>query len=246
MPARRPAAACGALLIALALPAAADAATFTTTLKPCYVTAGTATNRQSEGFRVTGAGFGVNSTVNLAIDGQPVLGPDGNPLLNPTTGLPIGNNLQADDQGLLDVPGLVPAPWIKSGRRDFTVTLTDNVLPGNVATATSKTTALDVSVKPERARPSQRIRFTGSGFTGAKPVFAHYVHGGKLRRTVRMARKPGVCGTWSARRRQIPVRKAGQGLWTVQFDQLRKYHNGTKGRLKSVYVRLGINVRLVH
>jgi hypothetical protein len=246
MPARRPAAACGALLIALAVPAAADAATFTAPLKPCYVTAGTATNRQSEGFKVTGAGFGVNSTVNLAIDGQPVLGSDGNPLLNPTTGQPIGNNLQADDQGLLDVPGLVPAPWIKSGRRDFTVTLTDNVVPGNVATATAKTTALDVDVTPKRAKPSERVRFKGSGFTGAKRVFAHYVYGGKLKRTVRMARRTGVCGTWSARRPQIPVTKPKPGLWTVQFDQVRKYRNGTKGGLKSVYVRLGINVRLVH
>ena len=54
MPARRPAAACGALLIALAVPAAADAATWTAPLKPCYVTAGTAANRQSEGFPVGG------------------------------------------------------------------------------------------------------------------------------------------------------------------------------------------------
>jgi hypothetical protein len=245
MPARRPAAACGALLIALAVPAAADAATFTTTLKPCYVTAGTATNRQSEGFAVGGAGFGVNSTVNLAIDGQPVLGPDGSPLLNPTTGQPIGNNLQADDQGVLAVPGSVPAPWIRSGQRDFTVTLTDNVVPGNVATATSRTTALDVSLKPRRAKPSDSIRFKGSGFTAAKPVFAHYTYAGKLRKTVRMARKPGVCGTWHTRRPQIPVSKPEQGLWTIQFDQLRKYRNGTKGGLKSVYVRLGISVRLV-
>ena len=57
MPARRPAAACGALLVALAVPAAAEAATFTAPLAPCYVTAGTATNRQSEGFPVAASGF---------------------------------------------------------------------------------------------------------------------------------------------------------------------------------------------
>ena len=64
MPARRPAAACGALLVALAVPAAAEAATFTAPLAPCYVTAGTATNRQAEGFPVAAAGFTINSLVN--------------------------------------------------------------------------------------------------------------------------------------------------------------------------------------
>lgn len=230
MPARRPAAACGALLIALAVPAVADAATFTTPLAPCYVTAGTQANPQSEGFAVAATGFGVNSTVALAIDGVVV---------------PGGEALQADAAGNLVLPNLVPAPWIKSGQRDFTVTLTDNVNPGTVATATAKTTALDVSVKPKRAKPSKTIRFKGSGFTGAKPVFAHYVFGGKLKKTVRMARKTGVCGTWETHRPQIPIDKPSPGLWTVQFDQVRKYRNGTKGDLGSVYVRLGINVRLI-
>ena len=231
MPARRPAAACGALLIALAVPAVADAATFTAPLKPCYVTAGTAANPQAEGFPVAGSGFGVNSTVTLAIDG---------------TAQPNGV-LQADAAGnvLLPPPNLVPAPFIKSGQRDFTITLTDNVDPTNVATATAKTTALDVKVKPKRAKPSKTIRFKGSGFTAPKPVFAHYVLGGKLKKTVRMVRKPGVCGTWVVHRPQIPVEKPSPGLWTVQFDQVRKYRNGTKGGLDSVYVRLGINVRLV-
>lgn len=230
MPARRPAAACGALLIALVVPAAADAATFTTPLKPCYVTAGTAADKQSEGFAVAAGGFGVNSTVALAIDGAPVEG---------------GEALQADAAGSLVLPNLVPAPWIKSGHRDFTVTLTDNVAPGNVATATSKVTALAVDVDPRVAKPSAKVRFTGSGFTAAAPVFAHYVRGGKLRKTVRMTRTPGVCGTWSAKRKQIPVREAKTGLWTVQFDQAQRYRNGRTGGVKGVYVRLGINVRLV-
>jgi hypothetical protein len=230
MPARRPAAACGALLIALAVPAAADAATFTTPLKPCYVTAGTQAKPQTEGFAVAASGFGVNSTVALAIDGAPVAN---------------GGALQADAAGNLVLPNPVPAPWIKAGQRDFTVTLTDNAVPGVVATATAKVTALAVDVHPRVAKPSDKVHFTGSGFTADAPVFAHYVRGRKLIKTVRMTRTPGVCGTWSAHRKQIPVRKAKTGLWTVQFDQAKRYRNGRTGGVKGVYVRLGINVRLV-
>ena len=230
MPARRPAAACGALLAALAVPAAAEAASFTAPLKPCYVTAGTQAKPQTEGFPVAGTGFGTNSTVSLAIDGTPV---------------PNGGALQADAAGNVVLPDtLVPSPWIRAGQRDFTITLTDNVVPGVVATATSKVTALAVNVKPRVAKPSDKVRFTGSGFTGAAPVYAHYVHGGKLKKTVRMAGKPGVCGTWSAKRKQIPVRRAKTGRWIVQFDQAHRYRSGIKGGVNGVYVRLSIDVRI--
>ena len=244
MPARRPAAACGALLVALAVPAAAEAATFTAPLAPCYVTAGTATNRQAEGFPVAASGFTINSLVNLTIDGGPVIGPDGKPLTNPTTGALAGDNLQVNDQGVLALPALVPAPWIKAGQRDFTVTLTQQNNPANVATAVSKVTALDVNVDPSVAAPSEKVRFSGRGFTANAPVYAHYVHGGKLKKTVRMSGAPGVCGTWSAKRKQIPVHRAKTGRWIVQFDQAKKYRNGTKGGVNGVYVRLSIDVRL--
>ena len=36
-----------------------------------------------------------------------------------------------------------------------------------------------------------------------------------------------------------------QGTWIVQFDQSKKYVNGTKGKLGSVYVRVKIRVSLV-
>jgi hypothetical protein len=229
MTARISAAAGGALLVAALLPAAAQAAAFTVPLKPCYVTAGTAAAPQSEGFTVTAAGFGVNSKVQLAIDGQPV---------------PGGEELQADAAGNLTVPAPVPAPFIAKGARDFSVTLTDLANPANVATATAKTTALRVGVKPRKARPSRRVRFSGDGFTQAKPVFAHYLYGGKIRRTVRMVKRTGVCGTWTARKPQIPVDNPASGAWKVQFDQSRKYVKPAE-LTSGVYVRLSINVSRV-
>jgi hypothetical protein len=224
-------AACGALLTSLLLPAAAQAVPTLQPLKPCYVTADTANGHQSEGINITGTGFVPNTMVVLAIDG---------------TTVPGGEELQVDELGRVGVRvalPAVPAPFVKSGSKPFTVTLTQVDNPTVVATATAKSTALGVKVKPESARPSQRIRFKGLGFTQDKPIYAHYVHKGKVRKTVRMARKPGECGSFNVRRRQIPVRKPGLGKWIVQFDQSKKFVDPRVQGI--VFVRLGIRVRLV-
>ncbi len=221
----------GALLIALAAPAAAQAVPTMDPLKPCYVTAATPDGPQSEGFNVRAQGFTPNSKVNLTIDGQPVAG---------------GENLQTDPSGSLGVIAplaAVPAPFIPKGSRKFTVSLTEVGNPANVVTATARTTALGVSVKPRSAKPSSRIRFKGLGFTGPKPIYAHYVHKGKVRRTVRLRKKPGRCGSFKVHRRQIPVDNPGTGEWIVQFDQSKKYV-ADETKLNSVFVRLRILVSL--
>jgi hypothetical protein len=223
----------GALLIALLVPASAEAVTIAP-LKPCYVTAGTAEAPQQEGVTISAAGFSPNSTVTVAVDGQPI-GPPGAP----------PQEFQTDPSGNLNLPpNSVPAPFVEQGTREFPITLTEVNNPVNTATVTSKSTALSVTVKPKRARPSKRIRFKGSGFTDDKPVFAHYVFKNKLRKTVRMARKTGTCGAWSARKRQIPVNDPKPGLWTVQFDQSKRYFADVT-QIPSVFVRLGISVTLV-
>ena len=221
----------GALLVALAVPAAAQAVPTMDPLKPCYVTASTPAGPQSEGFDVRAQGFTPNSKVDLTIDGLPV---------------PGGDDLQTDPSGSLGVItplAPVPAPFVAAGSQTFTVTLTEVDNPANVVTATAKSTALGVSVKPRSAKPSSRIRFKGLGFTGSKPVYAHYLHKGKVRRTVRLARKTGGCGSFKVRRRQIPVDSPGTGTWIVQFDQSKKYIGDTT-RLDSVFVRLKIVVSL--
>jgi hypothetical protein len=233
MSARTPAVT-GALLLALLVPASAEAATIQP-LKPCYVTAGTESQQQQEGVPIAAAGFTPNSKVDLTVtlDGQ---------LHTTLAGLqtdPAGNLTVAADQ--------LGAPWVQSGTHEFVLTVTEQDNPANTASATSKTTALGLSVKPRRARPSQQIRFKGSGFTGSKGVYAHYLYKNKIRKTVRMVRKTGTCGTWTAHKRQIPVKNPKPGLWTVQFDQSKKYINATKpgSALDSVFVRLNISVTLV-
>jgi hypothetical protein len=219
----------GVLLAALALPAAAQAAPIIEPLKPCYVTAGTAENPQGEGVSIRAAGFTPDSRVNLTRDGEPLDGSTG---------------LQVRSDGLLEVPPF-PAEFVRSGSREFTVTLTEQGNEANTVSATAWRTALDVSVKPREARPSQRIRFKGSGFTEPKPVYAHYVFAGKQRKRVRMVGQTGHCGGWKVRRPQFPMKNPSQGSWIVQFDQSRKYVNGTTGKLHGVFVRLRITIRLV-
>ena len=226
MATRRLAGSC-ALIVALAAPAAAQAAPTIAPLKPCYVTAKTDEGRQQEPMQITGAGFAPNASVNLTIDGQPV---------------EDGTNLQADQNGNLPLPP-VPAPFVRRGSREFTVTLTEVNNPANTVSATAKSTALGVSVKPEEARPSDRIRFKGKGFTEDRPIYAHYRYKGKVRKTVRMAREPRSCGGFKVRRRQIPVRRPGLGLWTIQFDQSKEFVDPEVTPI--VFVRLAIRIRLV-
>jgi hypothetical protein len=218
----------GALAVALAAPAAADAAPAMWPLKPCYVTAASSAGPQQEGMDILANGFSPNASVDLTIDGQPYEG---------------GSGLQANQDGALPV-GAIPAPFVEKGTREYTVTLTEVGNPANTVSTTAKSTALGVTLKPKDARTSRRIRFKGSGFTDDKPIWAHYIHKGKVRKTVRMARRPrGDCGGFKVRRRQIPIRKPGLGNWTIQFDQWREFKDPAVEQI--VYVRLGILIRRV-
>jgi hypothetical protein len=79
-------------------------------------------------------------------------------------------------------------------------------------------------VSPREATPSRRVRFRGRGFTQPAPVFAHYLFGGKEQKTVRLARRStSPCGTFTVKRRLIPIDDARSGRWIMQVDQKRAY-----------------------
>ena len=185
--------------------------------------------RRARACSILAGGFSPNASVDLTVDGEPY---------------PGGAGLQADADGVLPVPPDPRAVRREAARREFTVTLTEQGNPANTVSTTTKSTALGVKLKPNEARPSDRIRFKGSGFTDDKPIWAHYVYKGKVRKTVRMARKPrGGCGGFEARRRQIPVDEPGLGNWTIQFDQSKRFKDPALEPI--VFVRLGIRIRLV-
>ena len=182
---------------------------------------------RQEGVQIVAAGFTPNSRVTLTLDGQPY---------------PGGEALQVGPSGALPMAP-VPAPFVKAGSREFTITLTEQGNPANTASVTARSAALDVTVTPRSARPDSQVRFDGLGFTEDKSVYLHYVRKGKLRKTVRVARRPGACGGFSKRRRQLPVRKPRLGRWVLQFDQSRRLVDPRAATF--VYVRLGIRLRLV-
>jgi hypothetical protein len=83
------------------------------------------------------------------------------------------------------------------------------------------------------------VQFIGRGFTKRAPVWAHYLYRGKVRKTVRLVRRPtGDCGTFSVRRKQIPVFRPKIGKWTLQIDQQKAYASAPN----SVFVRITITV----
>src|SRR3954452_9366805 len=207
-----------AALLVLALAAPAAAAPTMDPLKRCYAADGDAPN-QRETVHVHATGFTPAAHVDLLIDNQLQL-----------TG-------QADINGA--VTAQVPAPFQGVGQRPFFLTLQEQENTTNFVTVSSLVTNLSVTLRPKRARPSRKVRFSGRGFTLDAPVFGHYVFGGKLRKTVRLARRPvQPCGIFHAKRRQIPVRRPTPGDWLLQVDQQRRYSPHPASNTQPVLIRV--------
>jgi hypothetical protein len=216
-----PVALIGAVLAVLAVLAAAPPALAAPVLDPlhrCYVSADAA---QRELVSVRATGFSGGAYVDALIDGE----------LQTQTGV------QADASGRIEAE--IPAPFQARGQRPFRLDLVERGNPANTVTGTAKVTALGVRLKPRRARPSQVVRYRGRGFLDQRPVFAHYLYDGRVRRTVRLGTPRHACGVFAARARQLPIRRPRLGTWTVQIDQERRYGPAPQ----PVHVVLTIEVR---
>jgi hypothetical protein len=211
------------LLLALAAPASAAPVLDAKLLKPCYASDGEAP-AQRETVHVRATGFTPAAHVDLKIDGALVY------------------HLQADIVGT--VTANPPAPFQGTGERAFSLTLEELENTDNVASASLMVTNLSVIQRPKRANPSRRVRFSGRGFTKNAPIWAHYVFGGKVRKTIRLARRPaGVCGVFHARRRQIPIRKPATGDWILQVDQQRRYSPTPNSNAQPVIITVAESVK---
>jgi hypothetical protein len=190
-------------LLFLALAAPASAAVAMDPLKPCYVSDGLdPADRETVAIHATG--FTPAAHLVVTVDGAIVAQP------------------RADAVGT--VTGRVNAPFQGRGERAFTLAIQEQENPTHVISASAMVTNLSVTLRPKRARPSRKVRFGGRGFTETAPIWGHYVFGGKVRKTIRLARRPtGVCGVFHAKRRQIPVRRPAVGDWVLQVDQRRRY-----------------------
>jgi hypothetical protein len=202
---RRLAAVPATLALGAALaPAAHAAPQLVQPLKACYVSADFA---QRENMPIVAGGFERNVDVEVRFDGR-LAGP---PVLSDTDGVVTIRKLAA--------------PFQAAGEREFTVTLTESDNPAVSLAATSRITALSVRLRPRSAATSDRVRIRGRGFTRAnRAIWGHYAFRGKVRKTVRFAKRPrGACGRFSVRRRQIPIVRPHPGRWTLQVDQQRRY-----------------------
>jgi hypothetical protein len=192
-----------AFLLACAAPAQAQTTVTMDPLKPCYFSDGDLPT-QRETIHVRASGFTPQAPVTLSIDGVP--------------------QFKGESDAFGTVTANVPAPFQGQGERTFTLTLSEDLNGDHFVTVQPLVSNLGVTMKPRKARPSKRIRFTGRGFTAAAPVFGHYLFGGKVRKTVRFAKASTLpCGTFKAKRKQIPVKRPHTGEWLLQVDQQRKY-----------------------
>jgi hypothetical protein len=186
--------------LCFALLAAPASAATVEDLKPCYVSAGRA-DTERETILIRGTDFTQVSTVEVLFDGVLV------------GSAPTGSIGEFSLE--------LPAPFQRQGERGFVVTVRDGV---NQVDKPTRVTNLGMTVKPRRASPSRRVRFRGRGFTRGAPVYAHYLYGGEEQTTVRLARESTEpCGTFSVKRRLIPVEDARSGRWIMQVDQKRAY-----------------------
>jgi hypothetical protein len=202
----------------LALAGTAQADVVLDPLKPCYVSDGELPT-QREKIHVHATGFTPLSAVTLTLDGVVVARGTSDPF----------GAVTAD----------VPAPFQGQGERDFTLVVVEDQNQFNQASYIARVTNLGVTLKPKRARPSRRIRFAGRGFTKDAPVFGHYVYGGKVRKTVRLARRSTLpCGVFRAKRKQIPVKRPATGEWLLQVDQQRRYAALPASNAQRVIIRV--------
>jgi hypothetical protein len=221
----------GAALAALALlPATAQAAALAP-LKPCYISVtqtspgagGGGGGITRESLDLAGNGFTAGSLVDVSFNGT------------------LDRTIQADAAGNLP-PQILQSPYQAKGQGTFTLTAAEQGNPANTVALPSRTTALTLKLKPKRARPSTRIRFKGAGFTAQKAVWAHYLYKGKVQKTVRLVKRiKNPCGTFSVKRKQIPIKRPKLGVWRLQVDQQKRYSRAPDG----VNVRADIKVQKV-
>jgi hypothetical protein len=189
-----------ATLLWLGLVAAPASAATVEDLKPCYVSAGQADDER-EGILIRGTDFAQLSTVEVLFDGV------------------LMGSAPTGSIGEFEIR--FPAPFQAKGERELVVSVRD---AASQVDKTTRVTNLAMTVNPKRASPRRRVRFRGRGFTLAAPVFAHYLFGGREQRTVRLARLSTTpCGSFSVKRRLIPVEKARTGRWIMHVDQKRTY-----------------------
>jgi hypothetical protein len=137
---------------------------------------------------------------------------------------------QADPAGTFSTEIVAPAV-AELGPRTVTLTAVDQLNPVNTATL-----RLNVvheafgSNRPVAGRPRDVTTWRFAGFVPGRPIYAHFLLGGRSRGDHRFGVARGACGTLTARATRIPgVRTLAPGRWTLKLDQGMTYRDSTPG-----------------
>lgn len=209
------------LALAAAVPATASAAQIQTD-DDCY-------EDNTGSVAVSGSGFEPNQPYQVTLDGKALPGGSG------TTDAAGG------------IAGSFPTPELAA---DNVHAYTLGVVQGaNLPTTSFSVTPFFADFNPGTGDPKKlHVRFKVFGFALVDPhptVYLHYVRpNGKVKRTIRLGRAQGACGTikQTARKKLFPFH-AERGAWTLQFDTHRAYRKGQGANF--LYYRLGVNIRRI-
>jgi hypothetical protein len=163
-----------------------------------------------------------------------------------TPGTPVAitggasGSAQADALGAFTAQ--VPAPAMrKLGPRAVTVTAVDQVNPANTATIRVRVVREAFgSNLPLAGRPTETTTWRFAGFAPDKPIYAHFVLGGRSYGDHRFGVATGACGTLTVRAPRIPgVRALRPGRWTLKLDQRMTYRENAPGSAVTFRVHRG-------
>jgi hypothetical protein len=179
---------------ALAFPSAASAAELNVSpQKSCY--------SSGESINLLGTGFSPLGSASVTRDGS-LLGA-----------------LTVDGSGAFN--GILTLAQ-NSGKQTKTYTATDGTDPSITASKQIVVSSVRVGLKPASGAPGRILRINARGFTTGKTLWAH-IKRGKSRRTIKLGRLKGACGTLQTRKRLLP-QDAALGVHTLQFDTSRRYN----------------------
>jgi hypothetical protein len=157
----------------------------------------------------TGLAFNGNSQVTFTLDGDPFTDPDSPPT--------------SDAAGTVNARFTVGSP--PGGQRRYVLEASDGT---NTAQTSFTATDLDVGVTPRRGNPGRRKRVRARGFDQGQ-VLRFHVRGPR-RRNGTVGRIKGACGKVN---RRVRIFRASypSGIYTVQFDQRRRYSPSARPRV---------------
>jgi hypothetical protein len=136
----------------------------------------------------------------------------------------VATAVTADAGGVFSTAGApLTAPTLgKPGVKRVSLSVTDGAT--TAGPVTTKIVQRGVHV-PDRATPSQVVRYQSYGFPLHKRLYLHVRRGGKTKGTFRIGRPTGVCGLVTRKLRYMPLRRWRTGSYDYWFSNTRRFRS---------------------